>query len=88
MANQVLPRPVMHQRLVVPGATQRVAALAAEDVSCLAPPVEKQDCLLPSLKRALQEAAAQQDRSMGYLIEQAVKEYLGQHRPHSQPFEL
>ena len=37
--------------------------------------------MLPSLKRALQEAAAQQDRSMGYLIEQAVKEYLGQHRP-------
>lgn len=48
--------------------------------------------MLPSLKRALQEAAAQQDRSMGYLIEQAVKEYLGQHRPHpshpSQPFEI
>ncbi len=44
--------------------------------------------MLPSLKRALQEAAAQQDRSMGYLIEQAVEEYLGQHRPHSQPFEI
>lgn len=41
--------------------------------------------MLPSLKRALQEAAAQQDRSMGYLIEQAVKEYLGQHRPQPQP---
>ena len=45
--------------------------------------------MLPGLKRELQAAAARQDRSMGYLIEQAVKEYLGQHRPHpSQTFEL
>ena len=37
--------------------------------------------MLPGLKRELQAAAARQDRSMGYLIEQAVKEYLVTHRP-------
>ena len=45
--------------------------------------------MLPGLKRELQAVAASQDRTMGYLIEQAVKEYLVTHRPHpSQTFEL
>ena len=36
--------------------------------------------MLPGLKRELQAVAASQDRTMGYLIEQAVKEYLVTHR--------
>lgn len=36
--------------------------------------------MLPSLKRELQAAAASQDRSMGYLLEQAVIAYLATHR--------
>ncbi len=41
--------------------------------------------MLPSLKRELQAAAARQDRSMGYLLEQAVIAYLATHRPATQP---
>ncbi len=37
--------------------------------------------MLPSLKRELQAVAASQDRTMGYLIEQAVREYLVTRRP-------
>jgi predicted transcriptional regulator len=37
--------------------------------------------MLPHLKRALQEEAAVQDRTMGYLIEKAVQEYLAARTP-------
>ena len=40
--------------------------------------------LLPSVKRAVQEEAIKQDRSMGYVIERAVIEYLGRHA-HTNP---
>lgn len=32
--------------------------------------------ILPTVKRSLQEEATKQDRSMGYIIERAIVEYL------------
>jgi len=51
MADQVLPRSMMHQRLVISRAAQRIAALAAKNVGCFAAAVQKKDCLLPGLQR-------------------------------------
>ncbi len=42
----------------------------------------------PSLRNSIEEAARMQDRSLGYMVEQAVAEYLQRRSSPSQPFEL
>lgn len=39
----------------------------------------------PSLRNGIEEAARMHDRSLGYMVEQAIAEYLQAHRPTPQP---